>query len=131
VDDHFTVVDEVVNGLLVEHRAVHEPEAAVLPGAIEVGQTPGVERVEDDHVVAALQERVDEVRSDEPRATGHEKVAAHSSMLDASTEGPSCPKRMPVAGCDGSTPGLIMWDTGRKERRRAASSGAWPWESPT
>ena len=60
----------------LERRAVRERPLEVLPLA-------GGEVVDDGHLVAAREERVDEVRSDEPGAAGDEGLHAAADPSQA------------------------------------------------
>src|SRR5207244_12610401 len=58
------------DSLVTPQLAVDELD--VVLDVLEVGPVSGGEVVEDAHAVAALEQRPDEVRADEPAAAGHE-----------------------------------------------------------
>jgi len=61
VDDRVALVYQLVHEKLVQYRSGDEPESWVRRGAGEIGQPPRGEVVERQDVLAALQQRVDQV----------------------------------------------------------------------
>ena len=64
--------ERALQGRLVADVRLEQPGARVEAGALQALRIEGIEVVDDRHLVAAIEQRLDQVRSDEPRAAGHQ-----------------------------------------------------------
>src|SRR5439155_10278640 len=77
--DHVAFVDELIDSELVEDRALHEAEMRVASGFIEIAQPARREVVEGDDVLAAGEEGLAQMGTDEAATAGDKH--AHRQML--------------------------------------------------
>src|SRR5207248_4575364 len=97
VDDHIALVHELVEDQLVEHRALHEPEAVVATEPVDVLEPPSRQVVECDDAVAPRQNRLREMRADETGAASYEVRVGHRWAA------PSISRRRDACGYRGRT----------------------------
>ena len=86
VHDGLAAVDRVAHPHLVAHVPLDHLQAGAplgrqRPGAVEVLVLAGAEVVQHAHVGAAREQRVDDVRSDEPGAAGDQGESVHAPIL--------------------------------------------------
>jgi hypothetical protein len=77
VEDDLGAADRVVDALVAPQLALDEVDVVVDLG--QVRPVPGREVVEYPDLVAALEQRPDEVRADEARSTGDERLHASAT----------------------------------------------------
>jgi hypothetical protein len=72
VKDHVAPFSEEVHGVIVSNVLLHEAELGMFHDASEVAQIPGTEIVQGDDLIAAREERLRKVRTDETGPAGNE-----------------------------------------------------------
>jgi hypothetical protein len=80
VVDDVALVNHLVHRRVVHDRVDHEVEPRMAPQVLHVRELPGGQIVDHIYVVSVLQQRVDQVRADKPRAAGYENLR-HSEPL--------------------------------------------------
>jgi hypothetical protein len=71
--------DQVVDEALVQYRVVQKVEPVAFEVPLDIGEIPGREVIDGEHLIATAEQTVNQVRPDVSSAAGHEDLHARIS----------------------------------------------------